>query len=1697
VSVDPLALAITMELVDLVSDRLGNIIGSMKEFISTGLEMNSLLETSELQFKTLQGSAAEATGHVAELFDIAKRTPFTFEGILESSRSLEVFGGSLLDTKANLILFGDAAAATGADIQDLTYWTGRLYTQLQSGGSIAGPERALQRLAVLTPEVRLQMEAMVKQGKSGQEIFDVYTRSLERFGGAMEAQSQTWKGLTATMDDQFKLLAGRATQGMFAALEEDFKALNQVLGDPRTLKTAEDLGNALGFVTERASTLGISLVDVGARLFETLPAVEAYRTAMLGIHEAQVLVAGVASETQGALAGGGQQGGAFAGLETDLQGIKAMLGDAGVLQAVDALKADIAGVGAAAAASAPAFAGWLAVIEGALPPLAALQVALQALHELQDLHAAGEQALSKGQREEEETHRELTRGIEAHAESQRRLGDAVGDTAGRIQDEIKAVADARKALGDTNNELAKAIQLQHAYSLHPAQSAEDAQREADRAKKALEPQKAAFEEYIDGRKRGLEIARDQAIEMANQERDGRVAAIKAEAKEVDREFAAEGRAANDARDAALRAAEHERDGALKALQQQEHDVEQSYKQQTAAKEKERDAQLADADHVRDAAVAGLKAEQEAAAVARRDADRERQDARAREDRDLADSRAQRDRAEQAGHQALLDRIHAEGQAQEDGLKQEQAARDATLKADLAALDAREQAERRASDAALRGLDELERKERERHDAALRQYDEQAAAALKPIQAQLDAFAALSNRQGAARQDRQQRAGLQAAQQDLGAARQSGDRAAIARAQAAVEAARDQISQTAEQRRQAAAEQALRAQMARIQQEAEARKAAENDRTQQAQAATKAQQQAEHDRLAGVLDGLNTQKDATRAAADADKQDLGARLEQAKAYWSGRTDEENRGYAAAQQGRAADRQAFDRDLQDRRTAEDRALADSRTAEDTSLAERTKAVQVAYEAERDQVKATYDDPVTGVLAKIHAAEDAEKLALQGRREAVQAHYQFEQEQARDTYEATERAINAAKDAAHDAFDKRTADANTAYDNEQKRIAAVFTDPGTGLLPALDKLKADSEAILISGDDSQVKLWEAWFKAIAGENGSIPKAKKALQDFLDLLPKDAQLAVTTKIDPGGVTPGTSADRPQAPRDDRVSASGIPLAGRGGSAAFPIVRAATSVTNTAHGTHEGGPAADIFAPAGSPIYAPIGGVSMPHAYPLGGNTTTLKGDNGLWYYMAHGRVPFADGTVEAGQQIGEVGNTGNAAQTASHVHFAITDDGDFSRGKNGGSGDIWPDGSYWAGAPNLPVVGEGPGGQATLTAQQIALQPLGDAGPTFLVRVAQTAAAAGGDIAKAIIADATALGFVNPNRAVEVALTEGGVTEWARPGDFNTNGVPSSFGPFQLHYGGLGYPHSAYGLGDAFTATTGLDARDPASGPAGVLYALQQAKAGGWGPWHGWKGDPMAGIDRYAQGGVVPGAKGAPRPAIVHGGEWILNPDQQAKVGLTDTLPAWMQTDIRLLRRTLVESLGQLKRDFDAASAAHDDARAKADEAAARRLRAEYDRRAAVEKAHPAYEAAVEAQPELRELLREAAMQGNLAAAAEIRGTWETLLATNKATLAHPGRESFDALGKLGYRWSGDALVAPWDVAEGGPQDYFGLAAPTGRPATAGVGIGPRVGAAESNDFGQAARTITQNFHAPVTIVVKSPLDSFQELALLGGRR
>jgi murein DD-endopeptidase MepM/ murein hydrolase activator NlpD len=88
----------------------------------------------------------------------------------------------------------------------------------------------------------------------------------------------------------------------------------------------------------------------------------------------------------------------------------------------------------------------------------------------------------------------------------------------------------------------------------------------------------------------------------------------------------------------------------------------------------------------------------------------------------------------------------------------------------------------------------------------------------------------------------------------------------------------------------------------------------------------------------------------------------------------------------------------------------------------------------------------------------------------------------------------------------------------------------------------------------------------------------------------------------------------------------------------------------------HEG---IDIFAPRGTPVRSTTAGIVLRQGWNrLGGRRVLVLGPGGLCHYYAHleGYAGLAVGDpVAAGDVLGYVGNSGDAANTPTHLHYGL----------------------------------------------------------------------------------------------------------------------------------------------------------------------------------------------------------------------------------------------------------------------------------------------------------------------------------------------------------------------------------------------------------------------------------------------------------
>src|SRR5215467_14123477 len=200
--------------------------------------------------------------------------------------------------------------------------------------------------------------------------------------------------------------------------------------------------------------------------------------------------------------------------------------------------------------------------------------------------------------------------------------------------------------------------------------------------------------------------------------------------------------------------------------------------------------------------------------------------------------------------------------------------------------------------------------------------------------------------------------------------------------------------------------------------------------------------------------------------------------------------------------------------------------------------------------------------------------------------------------------------------------------------------------------------------------------------------------------------------------------------------------------------------------GSVKGG--SDIMSPRGTPVLNMQSGRVIESGWDnVGGWSVLVQGNDGLKYYYAHfdHASPVKVGQdISEGTYLGPVGNTGDASGGPTHLHIGIGPDIKLGNDKYGGTGGDFD-------AVSLLKTTFGGGAAASVN----------NSGPKSTSAAPldyNDKAAVSNYIRQAAIARG-----IDPDTAVAVANTEGLNTYI---GDNN-----SSFGPFQLHYGG--------GLGDS----------------------------------------------------------------------------------------------------------------------------------------------------------------------------------------------------------------------------------------------------------------------------------------------------------
>lgn len=194
---------------------------AMKELVSKIAGVRGEFQQLEVAFRTMLGSASKADDLMRQLVRTAATTPFGLEDVAGGAKQLLAYGLEAEKVNGMLVRLGDIASGLTIPLNDLVYLygttmaQGRLYTedfnQFMGRGIPLASELAKQ-FGVNQSKVKELVEA----GKIGfpevQKAIESMTDEGSRFGGLMEAQSETISGQISNIEDGFQMMLNQLGQ---------------------------------------------------------------------------------------------------------------------------------------------------------------------------------------------------------------------------------------------------------------------------------------------------------------------------------------------------------------------------------------------------------------------------------------------------------------------------------------------------------------------------------------------------------------------------------------------------------------------------------------------------------------------------------------------------------------------------------------------------------------------------------------------------------------------------------------------------------------------------------------------------------------------------------------------------------------------------------------------------------------------------------------------------------------------------------------------------------------------------------------------------------------------------------------------------------------------------------------------------------------------------------------------------------------------------------------------------------------------------------------------------------------------------------------------------------------------------------------------------------------------------------------------
>lgn len=242
----------------------GGVVAALGGIVK-GVASNAEFERYQTQFSVLLGSTEKAKARLQDLADFGQKTPFELPEVVQADKILQGFGLHSEDAAKRFgfsgeqirTIAGDVAAGTGSSFSEMSLLLGKF--------SAGATGEAISRMAELGIASRADLAAMgLEFDKSGAllsplpEAMNVVLKLMKtKYGGMMDAQSQTFEGMISNLQDWVSGTLRTLSAPIFDVVKEKLGGLLTFLGSPDTQamlnsfadNLSKGVGTAIDFIS--------------------------------------------------------------------------------------------------------------------------------------------------------------------------------------------------------------------------------------------------------------------------------------------------------------------------------------------------------------------------------------------------------------------------------------------------------------------------------------------------------------------------------------------------------------------------------------------------------------------------------------------------------------------------------------------------------------------------------------------------------------------------------------------------------------------------------------------------------------------------------------------------------------------------------------------------------------------------------------------------------------------------------------------------------------------------------------------------------------------------------------------------------------------------------------------------------------------------------------------------------------------------------------------------------------------------------------------------------------------------------------------------------------------------------------------------------------------------------------------------------